>query len=81
MTVYATLDLEEISATLRATASRCDYGVPNSPTWVELEDMAVESVSILGVDVDPKALPKALLGAICECADDYLDVNDWEGIE
>lgn len=79
--VYATLELDDLSATLSATPTLDSYGVPGSPDWITLEDMRVESVEILGVDVNPKALPFNLLTEICEQADDWLEESDWEAIE
>lgn len=79
--VYATLVLDDLFATLSATATLDSYGVPGSPEWVTLEDMRVESVDILGVDVNPKALPGELLAELCEQADEWLENSDWEGIE
>ncbi len=79
--VYATLELDDITATLSATATLDSYGVPGSPDWVTLEDMRVESVEILGQDVNPKALPFNLLVEIYEQADDWLEYSAWEALE
>ena len=79
--VYATLELDDLSATLSATPTLDSYGVQGSPTWVTLEDMRVESVEILGVDVKPSVLPDDLLAEICEQADDWIDESDWQAIE
>lgn len=79
--VYATLTLDDIEATLSATATQDSYGVQGSPTWVTFEDMRVESVSILGVEVNPGVLPASVTTAICEQADEWLEGSAWEGME
>jgi len=79
--VYATLSIDDIDATLSATATQDSYGVQGSPTWITFEDMRVESIAILGVDVNPKALPDALLANVCELADEWLEESAWEGME
>lgn len=79
--VYATLELDDLSATLSATATLDSYDVPGSPQWVTLDDMRVESVEILGQDVKPSALPRDLLAEICEQAEDWIEENAWEAIE
>ena len=79
--VYATLALDDIDATLSATATQDSYGLQGSPTWVTFEDMRVESIAILGVDVNPKALPDTLIAKICELADEWLDESNWESLE
>ena len=78
--VYATLALDDITATLSATATLDSYGVQGSPEWLTLEDMRVESVEILGQDVKPSALPDDLLAEICEQADEWLEESDWEAL-
>ena len=79
--VYATLALDDIDATLSATATKDSYGVQGSPEWITLEDMRVESIAILGVDVSPKALPDTLIAKVFELADEYLDESNWESLE
>ena len=79
--VYATLELDDLSATLSATPTLDSYGVPGSPDWVVFEDMRVESVEILGQEVKPSALPRELLTEICEQADDWLEYSAWEALE
>ena len=79
--VYATLELDDLSATLSATATLDSYGVQGSPTWVTFEDMRVESIAILGVDVNPKTLPDTLIAKVFELADEWLDESNWESLE
>ena len=61
---YATYSGEEVEARFSASAVQTDYGVPRSPVWTEFEDIEIEEVTILGVKVDPKALPPDLVEAI-----------------
>jgi len=79
--VYATLSLDDIDATLSATATQDSYDVQGSPTWVTFENMRVEAIAILGVDVNPKALPPALLANVCELADEWLEESEWQAMD
>jgi hypothetical protein len=71
MTVTATYDSGDIEVVFTAETERCDYGVPNSPVWDEVKDDTIEIkfLTILGVDVDPRLLPKDLLAAIHALSD------------
>jgi hypothetical protein len=42
MTVQATYSGEELSVTFVAQTERCDYGVPNSPVWDEVNPDSIE---------------------------------------
>ena len=66
MTMTATYSGEELSVTFVATTERCDYGVPNSPVWDEVNPDTIEILhfDILGIDVDPRILPQELQDAI-----------------
>jgi len=73
MTVsYTHRDDIPIEVSFVAETEATDYGVPGSPTWHEVRDDTVEvqTLEILGVDVDPAALPKDLLAAIMELSDE-----------
>lgn len=78
MRVEALVNLEEISVWFSAKPEMTDYGVPRSPTWVEYEDIRVESVEILGVEVKPSSLPVELQEALLELSS---EVDAWEGEE
>jgi len=54
----ATYDGEEISVVFSAQDQWCDYGVPNSPRWLEVDPSTVriESVQILGVGIAQEQL-------------------------
>jgi hypothetical protein len=66
MTLQATYNGEELSVTFVAATERCDYGVPNSPVWYEVNPDSIEILhfDILGIDVDPRILPPELQNAI-----------------
>ena len=66
MTMTATYSGEELNVTFVASAERCDYGVPNSPVWDEVNPDSIEILhfDILGIDVDPRILPQELQAAI-----------------
>lgn len=66
MTVQATYSGEELNVTFVAQTERCDYGVTNSPVWDEVnpDTIAILHFDILGIDVDPRILPKELQAAI-----------------
>ena len=63
---------EVIEATFVADVEMVDYGVPGSPVWPEVipETIEIQTLEILGVDVDPAKLPKDLQAAILELADE-----------
>jgi hypothetical protein len=66
MTVTATYDSGDIEVVFTAETERSDYGVPNSPVWdeVNVDTIEIMYLTILGVEVDPRQLPKDLLDAI-----------------
>lgn len=72
MTVYADYPGEDIEVRFSAQTEKADYGVPNSPVWHEVDPdtIKIESLTILGVDVDPKDLPFVLQNAIIELSND-----------
>lgn len=61
---------EELEVVFTAGTEPCDYGVPRSPQWTEPTDISVESVSLLGVDVEMKSLPKELQKNILELSEE-----------
>ena len=62
---------------------RCDYGVPGSPVWDEIEDIAIEEYEINAVGYSPKEVIKKW-GADIEnalhqiCADRAVEMGEWD---
>jgi hypothetical protein len=78
MTLQATYSGEELNVTFVASTERSDYGVPNSPVWDEVNPDSIEilTLDILGIDVDPRILPKELQYAIYALANELEFNND-----
>lgn len=62
---------------------RNDYGVPGSPVWWDIDDLAVDTFEINGVDMTPKEAEakfgKAAVDALWEMAVDAADTNEgWD---
>lgn len=72
MTVYAHFDGEHIDVRFSAETEKADYGVPGSPVWHEVDPdtVKIQSLEILGIDVDPSDLPFVLQNAIIELSND-----------
>jgi hypothetical protein len=71
----ATVSIDSITVAFSADMVKNDYGVPGSPVWDEATNITVESLEMLGVEVDIKTLPPALQSAILDLA---AEVEDWE---
>lgn len=70
---------EELEVCFSASVSVSDYGVPGSPTFVEIDDVTIDGVTLLGVEVAPdvyKAWPKELKDALYALADE-IDEGEW----
>lgn len=76
MTATATYDSGDIEVNFAAETETSDYGVPGSPVWeeIDLSSAVVTSMTILGVDVDFRSLPKTLQEAILNLTEEV----DWE---
>lgn len=77
MFATAKYESDDLRVTFVCQMERADYGVPRSPSWWEpvQETAEIDELEILGVLVDPAALPKGLRDAI-----NSLSVGlDWEG--
>ena len=48
---------QELEVSFSASMEQNDFGVPGSPVWDEPREISIDAVTILGVEVDPKALP------------------------
>lgn len=68
---YSTGDIEVI---FQGTPSKNDYGVPGSPTWIEVEDPEITKLFIMGIEVCPDELPQDLQDAIQELSSEV----EWE---
>ena len=77
MIATATYESDDLRVTFVCQMERADYGVPRSPSWWEPvhETAEIDELEILGVSVDPQALPKDLRDAIESLSVDL----DWEG--
>ena len=77
MIATATYESDDLRVLFVCQMERADYGVPRSPSWWEpVQDTAeIDELEILGVLVDPAALPKDLRLAIESLSVDL----DWEG--
>tara|TARA_R110000868_G_scaffold386361_1_gene654630 strand:+ start:274 stop:519 length:246 start_codon:yes stop_codon:yes gene_type:complete len=77
MTASAKYESEDLSVSFICQMERNDYGVSSSPSWWEpvLDTVEVDELEMLGVSVDPKALPRDLLAAILNLSDGL----EWEG--
>lgn len=77
---YQTVTAEiEICAAIEGEAQQCDYGVPRSPVWTEVEpdDWADNYISIVGVNVKLKDLPQELRNALWDAIIERIDDTSW----
>lgn len=76
MNATATYRGDDLWVSFTCHMERCDYGVPRSPSWWEPDVATIEiaDLEMLGVSLDPKALPKDLVDAIYDLAGNL----DWE---
>lgn len=65
---------DQITATFNGRAQKDDYGVSGSPVWDVVDDVEIQSLEILGIEVDPAVLPITLQTAIIELSEDLI----WE---
>ena len=67
---------DDIYVTFTAEPEYSDYGVKGSPVMCDpkLDTIEIASLAILGVDVDPKAIPANLRDAIYSLTDEV----EWE---
>lgn len=65
---------EEIEVEYSCRLEKSDYGVRGSPVWDEVEDLEIETVTILGVEIDHKKLGEEFEARLLELADDL----EWE---
>lgn len=72
--VSATYRGDQITAVFNGHIKKDSYGVPGSPVWDVVEDIEIQSLEILGHEVDPAVLPQALQTEIIDLSDDLI----WE---
>lgn len=61
---------------------KCDYGVPRSPVWCEVEPFDIGStVEMFGKTFKMADLPKELRNCIWEAAVDAINDDKWENEE
>lgn len=77
MIATAKYESDDLRVLFVCQMERADYGVLHSPSWWEpvQETAEIDELEILGVLVDPAALPKDLRDAISALSVDL----DWEG--
>lgn len=68
--VTASWSGEELEVSFSASMEPMDYGVPGSPIWDEAREIAIVSLTILGVACDPKTLPDLVQDKILSLADE-----------
>jgi hypothetical protein len=71
---------QEVEAVFSASAEACDYGVPGTPVWSEIDPATVtlDSVTICGVEVKPAELPSELVNALHQLAVDDCEWTEEE---
>ncbi len=76
MIATAKYESDDLRVSFIYQMERADYGVRGSPSWWEpvRETAEIDALEILGVSVDPQALPKDLRLAIESLSSDL----DWE---
>jgi hypothetical protein len=76
MIATATYKGDDLWVSFTCQMERCDNGVPRSPVWWEPDPATIEiaDLEMLGVSLDPKALPKELVDAIYDLVGDL----EWE---
>jgi len=70
-------DLTEIEFT--AVMTETDYGVPGSPTFEEIEEVEIETLTIGGTEVDVKTLPITVINIYLSLADELEFVHEDAG--
>jgi hypothetical protein len=66
--VTTTFELENIVVTVSADVEPTDYGVRGNPGTVDISNIRIESVQVLGHDIPLSALPSALMADLLDHA-------------
>jgi hypothetical protein len=76
MQVTTTFETDDVVIVFSATKSLSDYG-PGTPKFYELEDVEIESVSVLGTDLDVESLSDVVIRDFIGYSDDIYP-EMWE---
>lgn len=67
----------ELTATLTGRAALCDYGVPRSPVWTEIDDIQIETVHMFDRDWTDAEL-RAEFGNIADWIIESVEEEEFE---
>lgn len=71
-------EAHDVTAVFSASAIRTDYGVPGSPTWIEFEDITLESLDIDGTEYSEEKAEATFGKGLIEAIDGAIDDARWE---
>ena len=70
MSQTRTWEGKEVTIVFEADFVKTDYGVPRSPTWWEMTDLRMVSVTVLGVDLPISSITPELKTTLEELHED-----------
>ena len=79
--IYILHEGQEISASVSATVTQTDLGVPRSPVFDDYDDFEIESIDIDGEDATEAYAAGALPLALTEAVFDALQDRCWVNVE
>lgn len=71
-------EAHDVTAVFSASAIRTDYGVPGSPTWVEFDNITLESLDIDGTEYSEEKAEATFGKGLIEAIDEAIDDARWE---
>lgn len=79
MKFTGTYESEDLRVGFVADGMKCDYGVPRSPEWWDIDEntIEVEYVEILGITMDLSKLPSDLMDRLYDLYDDVTFEKDY----
>lgn len=79
MKFTGTYEFEDLRVGFVADGMKCDYGVPRSPEWWDIDEntIEVEYVEILGMSVDLSKLPSDLMDGLYDLSDNVTFEKDY----
>lgn len=79
MKFTGTYESEDLCVRFVADGMKCDYGVPQSPVWWDIDEntIEVEYVEILGITMDLSKLPSDLMDRLYDLYDDVTFEKDY----